>query len=155
MVCSGFMVNPQMVSTVTKIIKSLGEYPLRKELSGTPVRFVQWLMNFKEIEIDLKLNGLEYKVQSYTLLPFHGVIYVGYFCAQGINLLPKALLQSVAHFFGFKLQVQKRLTRQIAENVSSLVGGDVMVVVEAYHTCMISRGIEKSGSSTSTIAILG
>ncbi|KAK4750876.1 hypothetical protein SAY87_004358 [Trapa incisa] len=176
MECSGFMANPLMVSAVTKIIESIGEDPLRNELSGTPVRFVQWLMNFKETKFDLKLNGLGCKVQSYTedestihsemnlsfwsqcehhLLPFHGVIHVGYFCAQGFNLLPKTLLQSVVHFFGFKLQVQERLTRQIAETVSSFVGGDVVVVVEAYHTCMISRGIEKSGSSTATIAVLG
>ncbi|KAK4768207.1 hypothetical protein SAY87_003348 [Trapa incisa] len=171
------MANPLMVSAVTKIIQSLGEDPLRKELLGTPVRFVQWIMNFKETKLDLKLNDLGLcKTQSYTedegkihselklsfwsqcehhLLPFHGVVHVGYFCTQGYNSLPTALLQSVVHFFSFKLQVQERLTRQIAETVSSLVGGDVMVVVEAYHTCMISRGIEKSGSSTATIAVLG
>ncbi|KAA8543538.1 hypothetical protein F0562_021716 [Nyssa sinensis] len=53
----------------------------------------------------------------------------------------KPLLQSIVHFHGFKLQVQERLTRQIAETVSSVLGGDIMVVVEANHTCMIARGI--------------
>lgn len=47
------------------------------------------------------------------------------------------------------------MTRQIAEKLSPLVGGDVIVVAEAGHTCMISRGIEKFGSSTATIAVLG
>uniref|UniRef100_A0A2N9HTJ1 GTP cyclohydrolase 1 n=1 Tax=Fagus sylvatica TaxID=28930 RepID=A0A2N9HTJ1_FAGSY len=80
---------------------------------------------------------------------------LGYFCTEGFNPIGKSLLQSIVHFYGFKLQVQERLTRQIAETVSLLLGGDVIVVVEAYHTCMISRGIEKFGSSTATIAALG
>ncbi|KAF9611706.1 hypothetical protein IFM89_034889 [Coptis chinensis] len=50
---------------------------------------------------------------------------------------------------------KERLTRQIVETVSSVFGGDVMAVVEANHICMISRGIEKVGSSTATIATLG
>ncbi|KAK1379994.1 hypothetical protein POM88_026738 [Heracleum sosnowskyi] len=65
------------------------------------------------------------------------------------------VLAVLVHFHGFKLQVQERLTRQIAETVSVLVGKDVMVVVECNHTCMISRGIEKFGSSTATMAVLG
>jgi GTP cyclohydrolase I len=82
-------------------------------------------------------------------------VHIGYYCAEETTPLSKSLLQSIVHFYGFKLQVQERLTRQIAETVSSLLGGDVMVVVEANHTCMISRGIEKFGSSTATIAVLG
>ncbi|RVW67191.1 GTP cyclohydrolase 1 [Vitis vinifera] len=57
--------------------------------------------------------------------------------------LQKSILQSIVHFYGFKLQVQERITRQVAETVSSLLGGDVIVVVEASHSCMVSRGIEK------------
>ncbi|PKI76748.1 GTP cyclohydrolase 1 [Punica granatum] len=175
--------NHLMVSAVTSIIESLGEDPLRKELVGTPARFVKWLMNFKDTKLDMKLNGLGLcKIDTHKpngvvhgnggrmhselnlsfwsqcehhLLPFHGVVHIGYFCSEGFSPLPKSLLQAIVHFFGFKLQVQERLTRQIAETVSSLLGGDVMVVVEAYHTCMISRGIEKFGSNTATIAVLG
>ncbi|KAK1366759.1 hypothetical protein POM88_042326 [Heracleum sosnowskyi] len=65
------------------------------------------------------------------------------------------VLAVLVYFHGFKLQVQERLTRQIAETVSVLVGKDAMVVVECNHTCMISRGIEKFGSSTATMAVLG
>ena len=75
--------------------------------------------------------------------------------SDGFNPMGKLLLQSIVHFYGFKLQVQERLTRQIAETIAPLLGGDVIVVVEASHTCMISRGIEKFGSSTATIAVLG
>ncbi|XLU45580.1 hypothetical protein S245_040394, partial [Arachis hypogaea] len=55
----------------------------------------------------------------------------------------------------FWAQFQERLTRQVAEAISPLLGGDVIVVAEASHMCMISRGIEKFGSYTSTIAVLG
>ncbi|KAK6145130.1 hypothetical protein DH2020_021950 [Rehmannia glutinosa] len=161
-----------MVSSVNSILCSLGEDPLRKELIGTPARFVKWLMNFKNSKLDLKLNGyvslnsndehlcselnLSFWSQcEHHLLPFHGVVHIGYYSSNGFNPVRKSLLQSIVHFYGFKLQVQERLTRQIAETVSSFLGEDVMVVVEASHTCMISRGIEKFGSSTATIAVLG
>lgn len=175
--------NPGMVTAVTSILRSLGEDPLRKELLATPCRFVKWLMNFQNNNLEMKLNGFvcggmdllkpngevnpsEKQIHSelnlsfwsqceHHLLPFHGVVHVGYFCTEGLNPIGKSLLHSIVHFYGCKLQVQERLTRQIAETVSSLLGGDVIVVVEANHTCMISRGIEKIGSSTATIAVLG
>lgn len=168
---------PGMANAVSSILRSLGEDPSRKELVGTPNRFVRWLMNFENTKLDMKLNGFvcgngkvscnEEEIRSepnlsfwsqceHHLLPFHGVVHIGYFGTKGVSSpIGKSLLQSVVHFHGFKLQVQERLTRQIAETVSSLLGGDVMVVVEANHTCMISRGIEKFGSNTATIAVLG
>ena len=129
-------------------------------------------MNFRNTDFKMKLNGIDHyrmspfesngdvedSIQSelnlslwsqceHHLLPFHGVVHIGYF-GSGIDAIGKSLFQSIVHFHGFKLQVQERLTRQIAETVSLLVGKDVMVVVECNHTCMISRGIEKFGSST-------
>ncbi|KAL8139027.1 hypothetical protein V2J09_005028 [Rumex salicifolius] len=181
--------NPTMVSAVSTILKSLGEDPLRKELVGTPSRFVHWLMNFKNTELDMKLNSfIPIKLEplkstakakcnrnvrknicselnlpfwsqcEHHLLPFHGVVHIGYLTASETgphSPLPKPLLQYIVHFYGLKLQVQERLTRQIAETVAPLLGGDVMVVAEASHTCMIARGIEKFGSSTATVAVLG
>ncbi|XP_020206402.1 GTP cyclohydrolase 1 [Cajanus cajan] len=177
-------VNPAMVTAVSSILNSLGEDLLRKELAGTPSRFVKWLLNFQSIDMDVKLNGsicggidtlkLNREVNfndkqihselnlpfwsqcEHHILPFHGVVHVGYFLSEGFNPIGKSLLQSIVHFYGFKLQVQERLTRQIAETIAPLLlGGHVIVVVEASHTCMISRGIEKFGSSTATIAVLG
>ncbi|KAG2318176.1 hypothetical protein Bca52824_021298 [Brassica carinata] len=139
-----------MVSAVVSILRSLGEDPSRKELIATPARFLKWMMNFQNVNLEMKLNGFnsvrangeirerkklhcELNLQFWSmcehhLLPFYGVVH---------------------------LQVQERMTRQIAEKLSPLVGGDVIVVAEAGHTCMISRGIEKFGSSTATIAVLG
>lgn len=173
----------EMVTAVTSILRSLGEDPSRKELIGTPGRFVKWIMNFQNTNLEMKLNRFVFRKTDnlnpdgevsceekqmrselnlpfwsqceHHLLPFYGVVHVGYMSAEVLNPIGKSLLQSIVHFYGFKLQVQERLTRQIAETVSSFLGGDVIVVVEANHTCMISRGIEKFGSSTATIAVLG
>ncbi|KAI5422679.1 GTP cyclohydrolase 1 [Lathyrus oleraceus] len=168
--------SPIMVNAVSSIIKSLGEDPRRKELVETPSRFLKWLMNFQCVSnIDVEMNGYgdsfcntngEVKIYSevsipfwsqceHHLLPFYGVVHIGYFLLERCDPVGKSLLQSIVHFYGFKLQVQERLTKQIAETVSQLVGGNVIVVVEASHTCMISRGIEKFGSNTATIAVLG
>ncbi|KAI3849276.1 hypothetical protein MKX03_001675 [Papaver bracteatum] len=164
---------PAMQNAVSMMIQSLGEDPSRKELLGTPHRFVQWLMNYKKCDLEshMKVSGggsiqvqdefrseLNIPLQSlceHHLLPFHGMVHVGYFHSKGAAPIKRSVLQSIVHFFGCKLQVQERLSRQIAETVSLILGGDIMVVVEANHICMISRGIEKVGSSTATIAALG
>lgn len=176
--------SPKMVSAVKSIIRSLGENPLRKELQETPKRFLKWMMTFKNTNLDMYLNGhvrvpvcgqansvasvrTEAMIQSelnlsfwsqceHHLLPFYGVVHIGYISDDNkVDNSLTSVLQSIVHYHGFKLQVQERLTRQIAETASSVLGSDVIVVVEANHTCMISRGIEKFGSSTATIALLG
>lgn len=166
-----------LLSAVSSIIDNLGENPMRKDLVETPARFINWMMNFKKSNVDMKMNGYIRGKRDFSrgeeqhicselnlpfwsqcehhLLPFHGVVHIGYYSSNWVNPVGKSLLQSVVHFYGFKLQVQERLTRQIAEVASSVLGEDVIVVVEASHTCMISRGIEKIGSSTATIAVLG
>ncbi|XP_073270497.1 GTP cyclohydrolase 1-like [Primulina huaijiensis] len=174
-----------MLGAAASILRSLGENPLREELTETPSCYLKWLMNFKNSDLDLKLNGFVqskrdtltsdvdlscneekhllcselnlslWSLCEHHLLPFHGVVHIGYYGSIRVEPIGKSLLQSIVNFYGFKLQVQERLTRQIAEMVSSFLGEDVMVVVEASHTCMISRGIEKFGSNTATIAVLG
>lgn len=175
----GPSVSTTMETAVASIIRSLGQDTCRKELVGTPNRFVKWLMNFKDSNLEMKLNGFatfplktvgltNYKEHirsevnlslwslcEHHLLPFYGLVHIGYISGEEVNPITKSLLQSIVHFHGFKLQVQERLTRQIAETVSPILGGDIIVVVEANHTCMISRGIEKFGSNTATIAVLG
>ncbi|ESQ32445.1 hypothetical protein EUTSA_v10004230mg [Eutrema salsugineum] len=161
----------EMVSAVVSILKSLGEDPSRKELIATPTGFLKWMMNFQNANLEMKLNRFDCKVMErrlscetnirfwsmceHHLLPFYGVVHIGYFCADGSKLIGRSLVESIVQFYGFKLQVQERMTRQIAETLSPQVGGDIIVVAEAGHTCMISRGIEKFGSSTATVAVLG
>lgn len=106
-------------------------------------------------DLSTELNLSLWSQCEHHLLPFHGVVHVGYYHSGAINPIDRSFLQQIVHFYGFKLQVQERLTRQIAETVSLHLGEDVMVVAEASHTCMISRGIEKFGSNTATVAVLG
>ncbi|XP_031480869.1 GTP cyclohydrolase 1 [Nymphaea colorata] len=92
---------------------------------------------------------------EHHLLPFQGVVHIGYIADEEQVVVERSSMQSLVHFYGYHLQVQERLTRQIAESVYSVFSRGVIVVVEANHICMISRGIEKVGSSTATIAVLG
>ncbi|KAI4341581.1 hypothetical protein MLD38_026291 [Melastoma candidum] len=162
----------------------MGEDLSRKELVGTPVHFLKWFDGIRSAKLEMKLNGCingrtecirpslavngkhDEQIQSelnltfwsqceHHLLPFHGVVHIGYMCHERSKHMARQQLQSIVNFYGFKLQVQERLTRQIAESVLPILGSDVMVVIEANHVCMISRGIEKFGSNTATIAVLG
>nr|XP_033508980.1 GTP cyclohydrolase 1-like [Nicotiana tomentosiformis] len=131
--------NSTMTNAVVSILKSLGEDPLRKELVGTPYRFLKWLMNFRNSNMEMKLNGfLQSRINSsspcgkvgnakdficselnlpfwsqceHHLLPFQGIVHIGYFSSNGLNSIGRSELQSIVHFYGFKLQVQERLTR--------------------------------------------
>ncbi|KAE8685850.1 GTP cyclohydrolase 1 [Hibiscus syriacus] len=142
--------NPEMVAAVASILRSLGEDPSRKELVETPGHFVRWLVNFQDTKLEMKLNGFACGITD--LLKPNGEVG----SRNNKHMHSELNLSFWSQFDStFLREVQERLTRQIAETVSSILGGDVMVVVEANHTCMISRGIEKFGSNTATIAVLG
>jgi GTP cyclohydrolase I len=145
--------------------------------------YVQWLMWFRSCNLDVKLNGLtlnsasvyerpdedatDHRAVSFVLhlpfcaqcehhlLPFYGVVHIGCFGSGDGEGIDRSNFQALVHFYGCKLQVQERMTRQIAEAVYSVSHRGTIVVVEANHICMISRGIEKIRSSTATIAVLG
>jgi GTP cyclohydrolase IA len=88
------------------------------------------------------------------LLPFHGVAHIGYLPGERIIGLSK--LGRVVEFFGRDLQIQERLTTQIAEWLQrELEPKGVGVVLEAEHLCMSLRGVQKLGSKTVTSALRG
>nr|PNR50935.1 hypothetical protein PHYPA_010121 [Physcomitrium patens] len=92
---------------------------------------------------------------EHHLLPFLGVVHVAYLAQrQGRGRrqqLDRDNVQRVVRGYSLRLQVQERLTREIAE----AIGGSVMVMVEASHMCMLSRGVQQVASSTTTYASLG
>jgi GTP cyclohydrolase I len=93
---------------------------------------------------------------EHHLLPFYGVAHVAYRRPRGGARLPRGALQALVDHCARRLQVQERLTRQLAEAVAAATGAvGVMVVTEAAHMCMASRGVEKTASSTCSTATLG
>jgi GTP cyclohydrolase IA len=88
------------------------------------------------------------------MLPFHGIAHIGYLPAERIVGLSK--LARVVEHFARDLQVQERLTTQIADWIQEqLVPKGVGVVLEAEHLCMSLRGVQKFGTTTVTSALLG
>ena len=95
-----------------------------------------------------------YSLCEHHLLPFHGVAHVAYLPADRIVGLSK--LARVVDLFAGRLQVQERLTRQVAELLwQELRPQGVGVVIEAEHMCMSMRGVRKPGARTATSALLG
>ncbi len=95
-----------------------------------------------------------YSLCEHHLLPFFGRAHVGYI-AQGRVIGVSKLARLVDHF-SRRLQIQERLTEQVAAAIQEAVQADgVGVVVEAQHLCMMMRGVEKQNSMMTTSAVLG
>lgn len=94
---------------------------------------------------------------EHHLLPFFGKAHIGYFASEATpEGMDRSVVLQIVEVLGHKLQVQERLTREIAEAlVHRFKLTSIIVVLEACHVCMVSRGVEKLGSSTATDAVLG
>jgi GTP cyclohydrolase IA len=93
-------------------------------------------------------------VCEHHLLPFTGIAHVGYL--PGERILGLSKLARVVTYFAARPQVQERLTKQVANWLEdNLAPHGVGVVIEAEHTCMTLRGVQATGSSTVTSALLG
>jgi GTP cyclohydrolase I len=158
---------------VRAIIESLGEDATRGGLEATPVRYAKALRHLAGgYALDLASavgNGvfpaegsspvLMRDVQFYSLcehhlLPFHGRLHVGYVPSRSIIGLSK--IPRIVDLFARRLQVQERLTEQVADAlVQILEPRGVVVVSEAQHLCMAMRGVQERGSSTTVRATRG
>jgi GTP cyclohydrolase I len=110
-----------------------------------------------KIERDLLLTT----TCEHHLLPFHGVVHVAYWHSPGLEL-DRKLVQAIVSRQGSRLQVQERLTSDLADDFERVIGSHanadaagVMICISAAHMCMASRGVEKTGSSTCTVATRG
>ncbi|KAH7388194.1 hypothetical protein KP509_16G063000 [Ceratopteris richardii] len=94
---------------------------------------------------------------EHHLLPFFGKGHIGYLASDaGSQDVSRDTVMEMIGALGHKLQVQERLTKQIAEAIAYRFSlSSIIVVLEASHVCMLSRGVEKLGSSTATDAVLG
>ncbi|MBN9096911.1 MULTISPECIES: GTP cyclohydrolase I FolE [unclassified Pseudonocardia] len=160
---------PAAERAVTALLVALGKDPTDEHLVGTPGRVARAyaeLLTPRAFELTTFPNDEGYDelvlataipVQSlceHHLLPFHGVAHVGYL--PGVRILGLSKLARIVEHFARDLQVQERLTQQVADRLQQdLSPKGVGVVIEAEHLCMSLRGVRATGSRTVTSALRG
>lgn len=160
-------------SLVAELLEALGEDPRREGLRRTPqrvARALEFLTSGYGRSLRSEINGAVFEtgsndmaivrdIEVYSLcehhmLPFFGKCHIGY-VASG-KVLGVSKLARIMEVFARRLQIQERMTRQIAEAVQDATGAEgVGVVMECRHLCMMMRGVEKQNSVMTTSAVLG
>lgn len=160
-------------SLVTEMLLALGEKPGRNGLVKTPERVAKalaFMTQGYQRDIDQLLNGALFPIEydemvivkdigffsmcEHHLLPFYGKVHVGYLPNKKVVGLSK--IPRIVDMFARRLQVQERLTVQIAETLKSKLNAHgVGVVVEARHLCMMMRGVEKQNTIAVSSSMLG
>lgn len=160
---------PAARRAVADLLVALGKDPSSEHLADTPRRVANSyaeLLTPREFQLTTFPNDEAYDelvvaksipVQSlceHHLLPFHGVAHVGYL--PGERILGLSKLARVVELFARDLQVQERLTKQVADWLQEhLAPRGVGVVIEAEHMCMSLRGVQAAGARTVTSALHG
>lgn len=156
-----------------KIIEELGEDVTREGLRDTPERAANALryltkgyreslddiINDALFESDMNemviVKGIElYSMCEHHLLPFIGKCHAGYL--PNGHVLGLSKIARIVDYFARRLQIQERLTTEIAHCIESITGArGVAIVIEAKHLCMMMRGVEKQNSIMTTSVMLG
>jgi GTP cyclohydrolase I len=166
--------NDEFRDLVRRQLELLGEDPDREGLVRTPHRVatsLAWLTRGYEMDVQHVVNGalfdadgasnmvmvrdIElYSLCEHHMLPFYGRAHIAYIPAGKIVGLSK--LPRLVEVFSRRLQVQERLTEQIAGAIDDVLRPQgVGVIIEAFHLCMMMRGVEKQNSKTITSAVRG
>lgn len=163
----------RLQNIVTEILEIIGEDSKREGLLNTPKRVakayefltsgyhknIESVMNnaiFQEKynEMVLVKNIDFYSLCEHHMLPFYGKVHVAYIPDGKIVGLSK--IPRIVDVFSRRLQVQERMTQEIADTLNSyLQPQGVAVVSEAFHMCMMMRGVEKQNSSATASAMVG
>ena len=166
--------NDEFRDLVRRQLEMLGEDPDREGLRRTPHRVaasLAWLTRGYEMDVQHVVNGALfdadgacnmvmvrdvelYSLCEHHLLPFYGRAHIAYIPNGKIVGLSK--LPRLVEVFARRLQVQERFTEQIASAINDVLKPQgVGVIIEAYHLCMMMRGVEKQNSKTITSAVRG
>jgi GTP cyclohydrolase I len=158
---------------VRKMLVQIGEDPNREGLRRTPERFekaLRFLTSGYRQDPEKLLNGAMfsvcydemvvvkdievYSLCEHHLLPFFGRCHVAYIPSKKVVGLSK--IARLVNMFARRLQIQERLTSQIAKAIQEKLSPEgVGVIIEAKHLCMVMRGVEKQNSTATTSAMLG
>ena len=162
-----------MQDLIRQLLSAVGEDPAREGLRETPKRVekaLKFLTSGYEVNIPALINNALFTVDysemvivkdidfyslcEHHLLPFFGKCHVAYLPSERVIGLSK--VPRIVDAFSRRLQVQERLTNQIAETIQEMVHPlGVGVVMEGTHLCMSMRGVEKQNSLAVTSAMLG
>jgi GTP cyclohydrolase I len=166
--------NPEFEEIVRRMLSLIGEDPSREGLRDTPARVsrsMAWLTRGYATSVaDVVGSGIFrseghsnmvmvrdvelYSLCEHHLLPFFGKAHIAYIPDGHIVGLSK--IPRIVEVFARRLQVQERLTEEIASAIDDVLKPTgVGVVIEAYHLCMMMRGVEKQNSRTITSAVRG
>ena len=158
---------------VEALIRGLGEDVGREGLLKTPERVersLRFLTSGYRADVDAVINGALFEAESsemvilkeiefysmceHHMLPFFGKVAIGYI--PGEKILGLSKFARVIDVFARRMQVQERMTAQIADALQEVLEPHgLAVVTEASHLCMMMRGVEKQGSTTVTSAMRG
>ena len=163
----------QLDHLVAELLTTLGEDVTREGMVRTPQRVersLRFLMSGYEVSVDEVINGALFRAEAsdmvvvkdiefyslceHHMLPFFGKAHIAYI--PGEKILGLSKFARVVDVFARRMQVQERMTSQIADAlVEVLEPQGLAVVTEASHLCMMMRGVEKQGSTTRTASMRG
>jgi GTP cyclohydrolase I len=163
----------KLAGNMRDVLKMLGENPSREGLARTPERYekaLRFLTSGYSTSLEQIVNNAIFHCKvdemvivkdieffsmcEHHLLPFFGKVHVAYLPKDKVIGLSK--IPRIVNMFARRLQLQERMTQQIAEAVESVISPrGVAVLVEARHFCMMMRGVEKQHSGTVTSNMLG
>jgi GTP cyclohydrolase I len=165
---------PRVAAAVREILIAIGEDPDREGLRHTPERvarayaemFAGLWQEPKDVltttfdlghdELVLVRDIEVFSICEHHLVPFHGRAHVGYIPAADGRITGLSKVARLVDLYSRRPQVQERLTTQIADAMTEVVGArGVLVVVDCEHLCMSMRGVRKAGSRTVTSAVRG
>lgn len=163
----------KIAALVRQLLIELGEDPSREGLAQTPMRVAkslkflthgyfqtpQEVLNGAIFEARanhmIVLKGIEvYSLCEHHMLPFFGTCSIGYIAQD--QVLGVSKLARIVDVFARRLQIQERLTEQVAQAIEEVAQAEgVGVVFKCQHLCMMMRGVEKQNSEMTTSAMLG